>query len=281
VAALSERVDAVYRAGDWIYIEVLLGSSDVADFVQRAEFITRLIGADEEIASGLETDQSTLENATAELNRTLETVQTKRAEVKAEQISLERLQSAQGSKRAAQQAVQNQKSSMLVETTKNVARLRAAAQAEEEESARIARLLRNGSSHGSGKYAGTMTWPTPGHDRVSSPFGMRMHPILNVKKMHTGIDISAPEGARIVAAGNGTVIYAGSRGGYGNCTMIDHGNGLVSLYAHQSRISVSVGDKVTAGQTIGAVGSTGLSTGPHLHFEVRVNGDPVNPLGYL
>lgn len=281
VAILSERADAVYRAGDWVYIEVLLGSTDLTDFVQRTEFITRVIRSDEDIASGLEQDQSDLEAATAELDRALETVSAKRAEVKAEQTSLERLQSAQDGKRAAQQTVQDQKAALLAETQKNVARLRAAAQAEEEESARIARLLRHGSSHGSGKYAGTMTWPTPGHDRVSSPFGWRIHPILKIRKFHAGIDIAAPSGATIVAAGSGTVIYAGPRGGYGNCTMIDHGNGVVSVYAHQSRIGVSVGSHVTAGQAIGAVGSTGLSTGPHLHFEVRVNGDPVNPMAYL
>jgi murein DD-endopeptidase MepM/ murein hydrolase activator NlpD len=153
--------------------------------------------------------------------------------------------------------------------------------AEEQESARIAALLKSGGSHGTGKYAGTLHWPTPGHTRVSSPFGMRMHPILHVRKMHTGIDISAPSGATIVAAGNGKVIYAGRNGGYGNFTMIDHGNGLVTCYAHQSRITVSKGQHVSAGQTIGKVGSTGLSTGPHLHFEVRVNGTPRNPLSYL
>jgi murein DD-endopeptidase MepM/ murein hydrolase activator NlpD len=110
---------------------------------------------------------------------------------------------------------------------------------------------------------------------------MRMHPILHVRKMHTGIDIHAPSGATIVAAGNGTVIYAGRNGGYGNFTMIDHGNGLVTCYAHQSKILVRKGQHVSAGTTIGKVGSTGLSTGPHLHFEVRVNGTPKNPTSYL
>ncbi len=132
------------------------------------------------------------------------------------------------------------------------------------------------------KYAGgVMKWPTPGYTRVSSPYGMRIHPIYKVKKMHTGIDIDAPSGAKIIAANSGKVILAGWNGGYGNCVIIDHGGGLATLYAHQSKILVSVGDKVEKGETIGKVGSTGLSTGPHLHFEVRKNGKTENPQNYV
>lgn len=281
VDALSRRVDAVYRAGDWIYIEMLLGSSDLADFLARTEFVTRVIRSDEEIAAGLEGDRVSLETATAELNRALETVNAKRLEVKAEEDNLRSLHSTRDRARDEQASAKAAKSALLAETKANVARLQAAARAEEEESRRIASLLKGGSSHGTGKYAGTMTWPTPGYTRVSSGFGYRIHPILHVKKMHNGIDVSAPSGARLVAAGKGTVISAGARGGYGNCVMIDHGDGLVSVYAHMSRISVRAGQAVASGATIGAVGSTGLSTGPHLHFEVRVNGEPVNPMDYL
>ncbi|QNU67523.1 peptidoglycan DD-metalloendopeptidase family protein [Ruminiclostridium herbifermentans] len=132
------------------------------------------------------------------------------------------------------------------------------------------------------KYAGgVMKWPTPGYTGISSPYGYRIHPIYKVKKFHAGIDINAPSGAKIVAANSGKVILSGWNGGYGNCIIIDHGDGIATLYGHQSTLLVSEGDTVKKGDTIGKVGSTGLSTGPHLHFEVRVNGATKQPLDYF
>jgi len=116
---------------------------------------------------------------------------------------------------------------------------------------------------------------------LSSMFGPRVHPIFGTVRMHNGVDFRGSTGTPIMAAAGGTVVYAGPRGGYGNTAVIDHGNSLATLYAHQSAVYVTVGATVTAGQVIGAVGSTGFSTGPHLHFEVRLGGTPVNPLGYL
>ena len=107
-----------------------------------------------------------------------------------------------------------------------------------------------------------------------------MHPILHYRRMHTGVDIAAPRGTPIRAAAKGMVVYAGWRGGYGKCVIIDHGSGVATLYAHMSRISVSRGQIVNRGAVIGTVGSTGLATGPHLHFEVRKFGRPVNPLSF-
>jgi murein DD-endopeptidase MepM/ murein hydrolase activator NlpD len=149
------------------------------------------------------------------------------------------------------------------------------------ESNSIGSLLRNrqGSQVFVGSGSGSLIVPVSGS--LSSGFGLRHHPILAISRMHWGVDFSVPYGAPIRAAGPGEVVEAGPRGGYGNVVIIDHGNTLATLYAHQSRVAVSVGQTVTAGQVIGAVGSTGLSTGPHLHFEVRVKGTPVNPLGYL
>jgi len=125
------------------------------------------------------------------------------------------------------------------------------------------------------------TFRAPVGAPVSSGFGTRVHPILGEVRMHTGLDYAAGGGVPIKAAGNGIVIWAGPRGGYGNTVIIDHRNGLATLYAHQSRVSARLGQKVSTGQVIGFVGQTGMSTGPHLHFEVREMGAPVDPAWYL
>lgn len=121
--------------------------------------------------------------------------------------------------------------------------------------------------------------PVPG--AISSGFGMRIHPITGQNRMHNGVDMNAASGDPIRAAKSGTVILAGVKGGYGNTIMIDHGGGMVTLYAHQSRLGASVGDRVSAGEVIGYIGSTGVSTAPHLHFEVRLGGQPTDPARYL
>ena len=147
------------------------------------------------------------------------------------------------------------------------------------ESARIAAQLQsvgNGPSLGDG----TFIWPVQG--QITSPFGYRTDPVTGGSAFHAGIDIGASCGTPIKAAGTGNVISAGfNTGGYGNMTLINHGGGKSTLYGHQSAIAVSAGQSVTQGQVIGYVGSTGKSTGCHLHFEVRVNGNPVDPRGYL
>jgi murein DD-endopeptidase MepM/ murein hydrolase activator NlpD len=126
----------------------------------------------------------------------------------------------------------------------------------------------------------TLRYPIPGAPVVST-FGMRMDPVLHVYRMHEGIDIYAPEGTPIHAAGSGTIIWTGPRHGYGNAVFIDHGNGVVTVYAHQSRIAVRTGQHVSSGQVIGYVGHTGLAAGPHLHFEVRIDGTAYDPLRFV
>ncbi|MBN1174462.1 MAG: M23 family metallopeptidase [Micromonosporaceae bacterium] len=154
------------------------------------------------------------------------------------------------------------------------------------QSARLAASLRQVARTHVGTYdsgAGAMRWPVSG--RLSSPYGMRIHPVYGYPRMHTGIDLAAPGGTPIYAAASGTVVEAGEHGGYGKFTCIYHGKhkgqGLSSCYAHQSVIGVRVGQKVQRGDVIGWVGTTGVSTGDHLHFEVRLDGEAVDPMGWL
>ena len=137
------------------------------------------------------------------------------------------------------------------------------------------------SGGGSATSLSTHQWPVPSCTLITSRFGYRVAPTTGASTYHGGLDIGAGMGASIVAAGAGDVIYAGANGGYGNCVMIDHGNGVVTVYAHMSSIGVSYGQYVTAGQYVGAVGSTGVSTGPHCHFEIRINGAQTDPAAYF
>ncbi len=284
-ALLAARMQESYKQGDLFYLELLLGSENIEDLIARTSLAQRVMRQNQENAQQLKATRLVLDQAKSELDRTLEAVNTKRAEAQAEQDRLLNLRAQHKSKLADQQAAEDQKSALFAANKKEAARLRTLAEAEEAESAKIAKELYG---TGSGYYSGVMAWPVPGYYRISSPFGPRICP-FHGKENHSGIDIgrkadgTSINGAAIVAAGSGKVIWAGARGGYGNCVMIDHGNGVVTLYAHQQNggIKVSVGQSVSKGARIGTVGSTGYSTGPHLHFEVRINGTPVNPMKYL
>jgi murein DD-endopeptidase MepM/ murein hydrolase activator NlpD len=148
----------------------------------------------------------------------------------------------------------------------------------EQEQARVERLIEQEASR-AGEAPGILVRPVPG--AVTSPFGMRVHPILGYTRMHTGVDMRAGFGQEIKAGAPGRVILAGPYGGYGMTIIIDHGGGMTTLYAHQSSLQVGYGDEVDAAEVIGYVGSSGLSTGPHLHFEVRMFGSPVDPADYI
>ncbi len=146
----------------------------------------------------------------------------------------------------------------------------------------IAKKIQALQPKGSGAYNGIFTWPLPGHTRVSSDYVYRLHPTLKVYKWHTGIDLLAPKGTKIIAAADGKVIFSGKNRAYGNMVIIDHGDGLSSLYGHMSAITMkTVGQQVSAGDEVGKVGTTGYSTGNHLHFETRINGKHTSPWPYL
>lgn len=224
--------------------------------------------------------------ATANLRLILEakkdTAKSQRDLVIARRAELEGLRSEQDQVRQDVRAQEAQQKSLADEAQARVAEFEAQIAALRAESGTITAFLRGlqaGQSLPAGG-KGLLSSPVPG-SRLSSDFGPRVHPVLGTARMHDGVDFAAPTGAPIRAAAGGTVVFAGPRGGYGNTLIVDHGNSLATLYAHQSELHVAEGAVVTAGQVIGAVGSTGMSTGPHLHFETRVAGVPVNPLLYL
>ncbi len=155
-------------------------------------------------------------------------------------------------------------------------------QARRDEEALKASLKGSLSSSSSSKYTGgAFCWPAPSYTRISSPYGYRIHPIFKTKKFHSGVDLAAPGGTNILAATDGTVKMAGWNGGYGNCVVIDHGGGISTLYGHASRLLVTKGQKVKRGEVIAKVGTTGNSTGNHLHFEVLINGKTTDPMAYI
>lgn len=267
LAVLSERLVVIYEQGDTTYMEVLLGATDIKDLITRVDMLSTIIGQDKELIAEINLRKRDLDNKKADLD-------VQQRELESSRVSLvekkSRLASQLKQKKEVLASVQQekQKYSQAIEELE-----RASAEAE----AMILRLQGKGGSIGTGSY----TWPTPGYRNITSSYGMRYHPILKVNKLHTGIDVGAPSGAKIVAADSGTVIYSGWLGAYGNTIIIDHGAGISTLYGHQSSRLVNVGAKVSKGQTIGKVGSTGWSTGPHLHFEVRKKGNPVNPRSYI
>ncbi|MBN1192669.1 MAG: peptidoglycan DD-metalloendopeptidase family protein [Coriobacteriia bacterium] len=288
-ALLADRVQTTYKNSDFVFFELLLESKNIDDLITRTTMVQRVIQSNEELALQLKNTRIEIEKAKAEVERVMLEVDAKRVEAEAEENRVRDLRAQHQSAVDSQKSAQDKKEGLVAENEANAARLRAAAEAEEAESAKIARELYG---TGSGYFAGVMAFPVPGFEQTptgGSAFGWRIHPILGYKKFHAGIDIGGNavgksiNGAAIVAAADGKVIFAGSRSGYGNTVIIDHGNGVTTLYAHQQTggIKVSVGQQVEKRDRIGTVGSTGLSTGPHLHFEVRINGNPVDPMIYL
>ena len=267
--ALEQNLRLLYEQGDVHFLEVLLDSTSISDFLTRWDLLSTLAENNKQLIKENE-EQIKLVHIKQEM-----ALQKRHslAELKTKQ-DLQRKELAIASSR--QQTVYNSLKSER-------AREEAALNELEEQSRQIAAEIRRQTGGDSGEYLGSgkFTWPAPGHTRITSSYGMRFHPILKVNKLHTGVDIGAPKGANIVAAENGTVMEVGNRGGYGLIVMLNHGGNLVTLYAHASKTLVKVGQEVNKGEPIAKVGSTGYSTGPHLHFEVRENGNPVNPMPYL
>jgi murein DD-endopeptidase MepM/ murein hydrolase activator NlpD len=273
----AERAVLSYKSEDLDYVDVILASSDFEDLISRVNVIHDLLGGNNALVGGLETTRDKVDAEKHSIAKREGDVAAAARVLQEKSDELTALRAAQAASQAAAFAVRRQKTGALKGVNQDLAELERQEDQLLAESKALAGVIAG--STGSGQGTGSLSWPVGGP--VTSPFGWRIHPILGYKKFHTGIDIGVGYGAPIHAADGGVVIYATWMGGYGNVIIVDHGDGLSTLYAHQSGLAVGAGVRVTRGQTIGYVGSTGFSTGPHLHFEVRVNGNPVDPMGYL
>ena len=265
----SKRLRQIYINGQINYLDVLLGAKDFGDFSSRMYLLQKIISSDIEMLTQLQ-------KAEAEVKSRQEQLDAEMQEIKSTQAELE-------AKRARANRLKEQRSYMLYKAQEEERQ----SQSEYERllaiSENITAMLRNmesggGSSSGSGG-TGRFIWPCRGE--ITSYFGWRTHPIFGTTKYHSGMDIAVDYGTPILAADSGTVIYSGWLGGYGYAVMIDHGSGLVTLYAHNQSLNVYEGQYVTKGTCIAYAGSTGYSTGPHCHFEVRLHGEVTEPLNYL
>jgi len=279
-----KRVRDIYINGRLSYLDVVIGSKDFSDFANRLEVLKRIIDSDitlineiKKERSEIEAHKQKLEADRAKLVELEKAALAKQAEI--EQKKAERnvvLQKAQNDRATAMQAIEelNASSAQVSAMLKERQAARAAAAAATAQSSGG-----QGASDNWVQGTGQLGWPVSGE--ITSPYGYRVHPIWGTTIYHSGIDIGVDEGTPVHAADGGVVVWSGWMGGYGYAVVIDHGNGLSTLYGHNSEIAVDEGQSVAKGQVISYAGSTGNSTGPHVHFEVRANGDPVDPMGYL
>ncbi len=268
-AVYKKRLRDIYENGQVNYLDVLLGAADFRDFSSRMYLLQRVVRRDFNLIDRLETQREELLAKKAELD-----------DIKS-QLSAAHEEGQKEQQIVAQKTVERQKlyEQALAEKAQLDAEYEELQRNSQEITAMIQRMEQEGRMMPQAGGTGQLAWPVNGE--ITSPFGWRVHPIWGTQIFHAGLDIGADYGDPVHAADSGTVVYAGWMGGYGNAVMIDHGGGMVTLYGHNSSITVGEGEQVSKGQTIALAGSTGNSTGPHCHFEVRIHGEVVSPLQYL
>lgn len=274
--SLKSRIKFMYENGKLSYLEILFSSASLSDLLNNAEYVDRIVEYD----SGLVEELQKTEDEIAEK---VETIATKKMEIAVLASQLE-------TKKLALEAMVEKKQDAVNQLDSDEQKYSQQIAALENSSKEIENLIKAAEKKAADEriknasvatFSGTMQWPVPSSFRVTSGYGYRTHPINGKREFHTGVDIGASYGANVTAAAKGTVIYAGYNGGYGNCVIIEHGSGLSTLYAHNSKLVVKAGDYVEQGQVVSKIGSTGYSTGNHLHFEVRKNGNHTSPKNYL
>ena len=271
---LGTRVRDIYMHGQISYLDVLFGAKDFGDLMTRMDLLKRVIHDDYELVHTVLDEKQEIETRQAELEKDKKTQAEEEQKTRAAREVMEQKvakQKALIEKMKSDKAVFDQQYDELMAASKQIAEMIRASRYHVEPSA--------GGGGGGGSSSGGMIWPISGP--ITSEFGWRTHPITGDQRFHSGLDIGGDYGIPVHAAQSGTVTYAGWVSGYGNTVIIDHGGGITTLYGHNQSLAVSEGQSVSQGQTISYCGSTGNSTGPHCHFEVRQNGEPVSPYGCL
>ncbi|NDO47224.1 M23 family metallopeptidase [Clostridium sp. MD294] len=304
MATFRERVKFIHENGSVGYLKAIMQADSITDMISRAEYIHQIMDYDKNTLEELKRNQSIIEAKEKEITIERDEIsvlvaQQKQKSDELEQKLAEKQKVSEQYRQDAQKYEEELKSweqaSAEVERLINEANKKAAEEAKRKAAAAAAAAQQSSrsnasasSSSGGGAAMGNVTytggqfaWPVPGRSYISSGYGYRNRPIGSGREFHTGYDIPGPTGTNIVAAAGGTVITAGYVNGFGYTVMINHGGGLVTLYGHNSKLLVSVGDQVSKGQAIAKCGSTGNSTGPHCHFEVRKNGKHTSPAPYL
>jgi len=307
---MAKRVRVMYMNRTTSYLELLLESESINELLDRLEIIRNVVSFDQNILEELELYRTKVDAQKARLEDKEQEITVLVESVSAQKLLIERTKDERSNLLTKLTNQQKEHENLLVrledqerkrnttlvslenEEEKFERRLDELERTSKQLERKIQELIRqqNERNRRAEFAGGVMQWPVPGFYRVTSPFGYRVHPVFRTRRMHSGIDIGSNvtnrgrqsiNGRNFVAAADGTVIFAGRFGGYGNTVIIDHGGDVTTLYAHGSRILVTDGQMVDRGDPVMTVGSTGVSTGPHAHFEVRVNGTPVDPMPYL